>query len=209
MSTIHANGMYDSAGNVVTFGGGEGASLLRADYETSPATAAHAIDDILYYNNKFYDVTSAIAIGDTLTASSGGNISARPGGMSYEVFGIPGGGSGGTVIADDISYDNTSSGLNATKVQGAIDEVNSNKAGVVSDIGATTHTVNLPTTVISRGIGTIIYDQAFNNNGYIGIIAEREGWHLTWLPSTPTNISFSSNDLTFTISAYDRIEILG
>lgn len=146
----------DSSGNATVVSiSGSGANLPRADYETSPATAAHAIDDILYYNNKFYDVTSAIAIGDTLTVSSGlieGNISERPGGMSYEVFGIPGGGPGGTITADDISYNNTSSGLSATKVQGAIDEVNGRIAK--HDISSTNYyhlELDTPYTVPSDG----------------------------------------------------------
>lgn len=101
--------------------------LVRASYEESPAIYAHAIDDILYYNNKFYDVTSAIAIGDTLTVSSGlieGNISERAGDMSYEVFGIPGGGSDGTVIADDVY-----NALIHAKQDGTGEEVANNKTG--------------------------------------------------------------------------------
>lgn len=143
MSNTHnATGLYNPDGSVTFYGNTDGggsssSSAITATYEESPAIYAHAIDDILYYNNKFYDVTSAIAIGDTLTVSSGlieGNISERAGGMSYEVFGIPGGGSGGTVIADDVSYDNTSSGLTATNVQDAIDEVNSSIGSIVTDL---------------------------------------------------------------------------
>lgn len=88
----------DSSGNATVVnisGGGGSADLPRADYETSPATATHVIGDIVYYNDKAYDVTSAIAIGDSLVVSSGttvGNISERAGNLSYEVFGLPGGG---------------------------------------------------------------------------------------------------------------------
>lgn len=91
----------DSSGNATVVnisGGGGSADLPRADYETSPATATHVIGDIVYYNDKAYDVTSAIAIGDSLVVSSGttvGNISERAGNLSYEVFGLPGGGGGG------------------------------------------------------------------------------------------------------------------
>ena len=42
--------------------------------ETSPATATHAVGDYIVWNGKLYEVTTAIAVGETLTV--GTNISA-------------------------------------------------------------------------------------------------------------------------------------
>ena len=39
--------------------------------ETSPATAAHAVGSFLTYNNDIYEVTKAIAVGDTLVSIAG------------------------------------------------------------------------------------------------------------------------------------------
>ena len=56
---------------VSTLSDGHGVNL--ADLEVSPAEAAHSIGDLLVYNGFLYEVTAAIAIGDTLT--EGTNIS--------------------------------------------------------------------------------------------------------------------------------------
>lgn len=54
-----------------------------ATTETSPAAAAHAVGKYLIYNGALYEVTAAIAVGDTLTA--GTNIAAVPKGVAGEV----------------------------------------------------------------------------------------------------------------------------
>lgn len=41
-----------------------------APVETSPATAAHAVDSYIMYDGELYKVTTAIAIGDTLSTST-------------------------------------------------------------------------------------------------------------------------------------------
>lgn len=54
-----------------------------APTETSPAAAAHAVGENLIYNGALYEVTAAIAVGDTLTV--GTNIAAVPAGLGGEV----------------------------------------------------------------------------------------------------------------------------
>lgn len=56
---------------------GEGTPNVKASYEESPALYSHSVDDIIYYNNHFYKVTSAISPGNTLTI--GTNITASTG----------------------------------------------------------------------------------------------------------------------------------
>jgi hypothetical protein len=46
--------------------------------ETSPTTATHAVGDYIVWNGKLYEVTTAIAVGETLTV--GTNISATTAG---------------------------------------------------------------------------------------------------------------------------------
>lgn len=75
---------------------------------TDTASKAYAVGDYLVYDSKFYRVTSAIAQGDTI---------------------VPGTNVVKTTVADEFSnasnvaYDNAESGLEATDVQGAVDEV--------------------------------------------------------------------------------------
>jgi hypothetical protein len=73
--------IYDSdavmdAEDVGIDGGGTVQDLAEsvATIETSPATAAHAVGDYILWNGQLYEVTSAIAVGETLTV--GTNITA-------------------------------------------------------------------------------------------------------------------------------------
>lgn len=48
-------------------GGGGNASAIEATYDESTALYAHAVDDLILFDGGFYTVTSAIAVGDTIT----------------------------------------------------------------------------------------------------------------------------------------------
>ena len=96
---------------------------IIAVYEKSPTTASHSVDDYIYYNNKLYRVILAIAIGDAITI--GTNVELANDievGTKVYISGLPES-SGGGVQAVDVGYDNTESGLSATNVQEAIDEI--------------------------------------------------------------------------------------
>ena len=74
-----------------------------------------------------------------------------------------GGGGGGASSADDVSYDNTSSGLTATDVQAAIDEV----AGDVSDLeteleGVTPNIYSTTETVVGKWNNSDLYRKIVN-----------------------------------------------
>ena len=107
-------------GDLVKGGSGEtkGDNSIVAVRETSPATAAHAIGSYLYYNDITYKAKTAIAIGDTLTVGTNIEVPTLDEGT---VIYVPD--EDGTLQAVMVSYDNSLSGLSATSVQGAIDEI--------------------------------------------------------------------------------------
>ena len=89
---------------------GEGGSgIEKATYEEAIALKAHAVDDLIYLNNVVYKVTSAIAIGDTITATgSGANVTTDTGLVINTLIcidGVPdnGGGDEGTEVLKPFS----------------------------------------------------------------------------------------------------------
>lgn len=129
--SYNAIGVANGDGSVTLYAnssgsGGGSSSNINAVYEETTALAAHSTGTYIYLNNLVYLVTSNIAIGDTITP--GTNVSLVTGkGSDTEVYvkDLPGegGGGGGSSTAEDVSYDNTDSGLTADNVQDAIDEV--------------------------------------------------------------------------------------
>ena len=81
---------------------------------TATSTHAYSAGDYFFYNDILYKATDTIGIGDTIVPNT--NCTATT--VTTEML------SGG-IDADEISYDNTTSGLAATDVQAAIDEVKS------------------------------------------------------------------------------------
>lgn len=79
------------------------------------SSATYAVGAYAIYQNTLYKCTTAINVGETFDPSKWTSVKV----MSE----VGQGGGGGSVDADDVSYDNTSSGLSATNVQGAIDEL--------------------------------------------------------------------------------------
>lgn len=59
---------------------------------------------------------------------------------------------GGAVKAEDVTYDNTTSGLTATDAQGAIDEVATDIEGAIDDIGALKPTRTPDITITADGV---------------------------------------------------------
>ena len=112
--------------------GGHTAAIadVRADLQDAictnnepTATAAnnYSIGDYFFYNDILYVATAAISIGDSIIP----NTNCRATTVTYEML-------NGGIDAAAVDYDNTVSGLLATKVQAAIDEVNANLAGKLS-----------------------------------------------------------------------------
>ena len=86
--------------------------------ESATSTHAYTLGKYFIYNDVLYKATDVINVGDTIVP----NVNCAATNVTTEILAIEGGG-GGTVIASAVSYDNTSSGLAATNVQGAIDEI--------------------------------------------------------------------------------------
>lgn len=85
--------------------------------DNAVSTHAYAIGDYFYYNDILFKATAVIAIGDTIvpnTNCTGVTV------MDEMLNMAP---TPGTVTAEDVTFDNTSSGLTADDVQGAIDEL--------------------------------------------------------------------------------------
>ena len=94
---------------------------LREDTATS--THAYEIGDYFYYNDVLFKATAQIAIGATIvpnTNCTGVTVMDE----------LKNSGGSGSVAAEDVSYDNTSSRLTANDVQAAIDELNTNISGL-------------------------------------------------------------------------------
>lgn len=81
------------------------------------ATVAVAEGKYFRYNDVLYMATTAIAVGDTIVP----NTNCRATNVATELESIQG---GETIVAEDVGYDNTTSGLTATNAQDAIDELN-------------------------------------------------------------------------------------
>lgn len=101
---------------------------LREDTATS--THAYEIGDYFYYNDVLFKATAQIAIGATIVPNT--NCT------GVTVMDELKNGGAGSVAAEDVSFDNTASGLTATDVQAAIDEVNAKIVSTeeANDLGA-------------------------------------------------------------------------
>lgn len=93
--------------------------MICAKDEGTAQVASVAVDKDEYfrYNDVLYIATADIHIGDTIVPNT--NCKATNVATVLEEIST-----GGNVTASDVTYDNTSSGLSATNVQSAINEIN-------------------------------------------------------------------------------------
>lgn len=108
-------------------------SICSIVEQSATATYAHAVGEFFWYNDTLYKATLAIAVGDTIVP----NTNCDTTNVTTELLA-----QGGVVVsADSVTYSNTTSGLTATDVQGAIDEVseaeNISFDDTLASIGAT------------------------------------------------------------------------
>lgn len=80
---------------------------------STTASKAYNVGDYLVLNSFLYKVTAAIAAGGTIDNTENGNVVKTNAGAEFGSIGD----------ADNINYDNTESGLTATNVQDAVDEL--------------------------------------------------------------------------------------
>ena len=95
-----------------------------------------------------------------------------PSNNTENIYSTEYGGSGSPIPAEKISYDNTESGLQATKVQGAIDELAGSVDVLESDvnnlehvqlISANVYNVTIPANTVLSDAITLLYDNFLNN----------------------------------------------
>lgn len=90
-------------------------SICSIVEQSATATYAHAVGEFFWYNDTLYKATLAIAVGDTIVP----NTNCDTTNVTTELLA-----QGGVVVdAASVTYSNTTSGLTATNVQSAIDEV--------------------------------------------------------------------------------------
>lgn len=88
---------------------------------TATASASHNVGDYFRYNNVLYITTITIRVGDTIVP----DVNCRSTNVMTRVRALENQGGGQTPLASSVMYDNTTSGLVADNVQGAIDELDS------------------------------------------------------------------------------------
>lgn len=145
------------------------------------STATYAIGDYAINANTLYKCTTAIAVGETFDPTKWTSVKVMDE--------MPSG--GGSASADDVSYDNTTSGLSATNVQAAIDEIvnASEKQSATLTAGQTSLTL----TFTSQTIGSSTFVD----------------WYISDPEVSPTAIATTSTTITFTFEAQASDIVVG
>lgn len=152
-------------------GGGVDPETIAPVEDTTTATAAHPLGSVFYLNGILYRALSDIAVGGTINTAAGGNATQTTVAQNFKrtvtltsaqysqlsaaekaadiVYIIT---DDNAISAEDVEYDNTTSGLTATDVQDAVDELADGKAAKadLSSIQAT-GTTNTTGAVIPAG----------------------------------------------------------
>ena len=94
--------------------------MITAYEETSAtASASHNVGDYFRYNDILYITTITIRVGDTIVP----DVNCRSTNVMTRVRALENQGGGQSPLASSVLYDNATSGLQATDVQSAIDEL--------------------------------------------------------------------------------------
>lgn len=86
---------------------------------TATASASHNVGDYFRYNDVLYITTITIRVGDTIVP----DVNCRSTNVMTRVRALENQGGGQSPLASSVLYDNATSGLKATNVQSAIDEI--------------------------------------------------------------------------------------
>lgn len=174
-------GINQNAVDIAQVGGAvEGVSQLAYTIaNVYDSSATYAIGDYAIYQNTLYKCTTAITVGETFDPTKWTSVKV----MSE----VGQGGGGGSVDADDVSYDNTSSGLSATNVQDAIDELAN---------GTPVQTVEAQRGTIAAGStrATLTFDSTIDANTFVD-------WYVGDGTITPTSVTTTNHTVVITISA--------
>lgn len=116
--------------------------------------------------------------------------------LNSAVLTVFAGGAAGNIDAEDVDYDNTVSGLTATDVQAAIDEVVSDLGSVTSDVTSLNNNVNTyETGTITAGNTSItLSNAAILTTSFIDIYFKDK-------LLAPTSVTVTTGSVTITINA--------
>lgn len=148
-------------------GGGVDPETIAPVEESTTATVAHPLGSIFYLNDILYRALANIAVGGTINTAAGGNATQTTVAQNFKrtvtltsaeyaqlsaaekaadiVYIVT---DDNAVAAEDVSYDPTTSGLTATDVQAAIDEV-------VDDLGNKQDTITASGILKGDGAGGV------------------------------------------------------
>ena len=158
-------------------------------YEEATATASmsHNVGDYFRYNDTLWITTITIRVGDTIVP----NVNCMSTNVMARVKAIEAQGGGQTPLASSILYDNESSGLVATNVQNAIDEVDGTLDVAVIGVQSNSSHIGDLTGLLTDAKGNLV--AAINE--LVGMIG---GAGMPTLDFANPLHTFSSGNLTFT-----------
>lgn len=139
------------------------------------SSETYAVGDYAIYQNTLYKCTTAILVGEVFDPAKWTSVK-----VMEE---MPSG--GGSVDADDVSYNNTTSGLTATNVQDAIDELAT---------GIPVQTVEAKRGTIAAGStsATLTFNGTIGTNTFVD-------WYVGDGTITPTSVATSAHTVVITI----------
>lgn len=138
------------------------------------------VGDYVIYQNTLYKCVTAIAVGEAFNPAKWTSVK-----VMNE---IPSGGGGGSTSADDVSFDNSVSGLQATNVQGAIDEVK-------ASIPAQTDEVQRGVLQAGQTSITLTFNDTISSTTFVD-------WYTDGVVN-PTSITTAEHTVTMTFEALD------
>lgn len=145
------------------------------------SSETYAINDYAIYQNTLYKCTTAILVGEVFDPAKWTSVK-----VMEE---MPSGG-GGTVAAQDVTYDNTSSGLTASNVQAAIDEVK----GLIPSIVSNTEVQRGTLTAGQTSVTLTFTEQTISSTTLVD-------WYVDGGMINPTAIATTSTTVTLTFEA--------
>lgn len=161
--------------------------ITAYEEETATASASHNVGDYFRYNNVLYITTITIRVGDTIVP----DVNCRSTNVMTRVRALENQGGGQSPLASSVLYDNATSGLQATNVQGAIDELDSTLDIVSQGVQTNgTHIGDL-TTLLTTAKGNLV--SAINE--LVGMIG---GGGMPNLDYANPLYTFKENQLSYT-----------
>lgn len=166
---------------------------IKVDYVGATTTKAYAEDAVIYYNNKFYKVikTGGLPANYTIVPATDLDDADLDENTMVTIVGMP---ASAGLDAIDVNYDNTTSGLSVTKVQGAIDEINSDLSELKDTQEVTLLTTDSFTDIASKIIAAVDLSKVTpNTKVMIGTYCfytfafDSNGWALNMINLNSTN----------------------